>query len=201
MKHLILLLCIGYAVNSYGQTDKPITKGNMLLGGSAGFSFSNVSNQYQFLDQNGVSFLQTVEENDFSISLSPSIGYFVADGLAIGIVPSLSYSHYKSGNNINNYYAVGIGPFIKAYFTNGFFVSLQPGIRYSKNNSGDYKYSTTQFYINPAFGYAFFINPKVSMEPSIGYSYNKNIYKNETATDQTTKTSQLFFSIGFQIFL
>ena len=201
MKHLIFILCIGYAVNSYGQTDKPITKGNMLLGGSAGFSYSNASSQYEYTDQNFMPISQTNEVTDLSLSLYPSVGYFVADGLAIGIAPSLSLTHYKSADNVYNAYAVGIAPFIKAYFTSGFFVSLQPGISYSTSKSGDDRTSTIQFYINPALGYAFFINPKVSIEPSIGYLYNKDIYKYGSYTKETTKTSQLFFGIGFQIFL
>jgi hypothetical protein len=201
MKHLIFLLCICYAVNSYGQTDKPIAKGNMLLGGSAGFSYSNASSQYQYTDLNFMPISQTNEVTDLSLSLYPSVGYFVADGLAIGISPSLSLSHYKSGDNVYNGYGVGIGPFIKAYFTSGFFVSLQPGISYSMSKSGDNKSSTIQFNINPSLGYAFFINPKVSLEPSIGYSYNKVIYKYQSITNETTKTSRLFFSIGFQVFL
>jgi len=201
MKQLIFLLCIGYAINSYGQTDKPITKGNMLLGGSAGFSYSKKTGQYQFSDPYGGPFLQTIEEKNFSLSLSPSIGYFVADGLAIGISPSISYSHNKYGNNTYNGYAIGIAPFIKNYFTNGFFISLEPGILYSASNSGNSKSSTIQLYINPAIGYAFFINPKVSMEPSIGYLYNKNIYKYESSANETTNSSLIFFSIGFQVFL
>lgn len=201
MKCLIFLLCIGYGINSYGQTDKPITKGNMLLGGSVGFSYTTYKDEFVFTDMNGNSFPQTFEEKVTSISFTPLVGYFVSDGLAIGVAPTFSYYHEKYSSNTYSGYAVGIAPFIKAYFNNGLFVSLQSGLNYQTTTSGSSKYSATEFYVNPSLGYAFFINPKVSIEPSVGYLYNKTINKQNVNITTLTINSKIFFSIGFQIFL
>lgn len=128
------------------------------------------------------------------------VGYFVSNRLAIGVAPTFSYYHETYSSFTYNGYTIGIAPFIKAYFNNGLFVSLQSGLDYQTTTSGSNKYKATEFYVSPCLGYAFFINPKVSIEPSVGYSYHKNIDKQNTNINQLGTNSQIFFSIGFQIF-
>src|SRR5690606_9314231 len=76
----------------------PVQQGNWIVGGSIG--------------ELGYSF----EGETFQIGLAPRAGYFVTDGLAIGLQPSLSLRTVKGGDNIWGY---GISPFVRYYFPQG----------------------------------------------------------------------------------
>ncbi len=140
------LLCTTFA---FSQTEK----GNLLLGGTAGFDV-------QFEDP----------DNYISIDLSPELGFFVIDNLAVGAALSIQTS--KAGDFKTS--AIGISPFGRYYFGSGMtriFVHGQVGYVTAKVDFGGGDDSTangTLFHFGP--GVSFFLNKHVAVEGILGYT-------------------------------
>lgn len=203
MKYLFTLMLIFCTLYGNCQIEKPIKKGNITLGGSVGFGYSAASRKSIITDSYGQSFEGTTDQKTMSVYLNPGFGYFVVDGLVIGISPSFSYTHDKYSGFIRNSYSIGITPFAKYYFNNGFFAGFKASYHFSISKQPGYDYSTkyNQISIRPSLGYAIFINSKVSLEPSLEYSFEKAIGKNDMISDDNLKVHQIYFNIGFNIFL
>src|SRR5690625_2332433 len=76
----------------------PIQKGNWIVGGSVG------SVGYSF------------EGETFNVNLMPQAGYFISDGVAIGLTAGGGLQTVKDGDNIWNY---KVAPFVRYYFPEG----------------------------------------------------------------------------------
>jgi hypothetical protein len=117
---------------------------------------------------------------DFStegIYINPKIGYFVANGFAIGLETTLgtSKSHYSSTFSSTTDW-LGIGPFIRYYFKHGKaspFIEAGAGKLDRKQTVNlsyteiVYKYPGRNAHIGP--GIAFFMGEKASLEGIVEY--------------------------------
>jgi hypothetical protein len=191
MKNLITLVLMIVSLNLFSQVEKPITKGNFLIGGSA-------TGGYYSYKYSG----STSSTKYISASFYPSVGYFIVDGLAFGF--SLSSSVYKGLEDYKySNFSAGIGPMAKYYTPFGIFAGGSISYSFSNTtNNNSSKSANNNISINPELGYAYFINSKIALETSINYSYqfSNSSYENQTQ-DSSYKYNRLFFSIGFQIFL
>ncbi|MCY4779962.1 hypothetical protein ORI89_09895 [Sphingobacterium sp. UT-1RO-CII-1] len=153
---------------------EPIKTGNWMVGGALG----NI----------GYSF----EGKSFGIALQPKAGYFVSDGIALGLQTNLGFQSVKDGDDIWNY---GISPFVRYYFPEGasstgrFFSQGDIGI--AGANAG----SDVSFAFGINLGYAHFVTRSVALETTFGYNYSK---ANINAGDKSTG---LGIGLGFQIYL
>lgn len=148
-KHFLLtiatLLC---ATFTFAQT----AKGGMLLGGSAGFD------------------VQFEEPDNFvSVDLQPTLGFFVADNLAVG--GSLVLGYGKIGDFSSTTF--GLIPFGRYYLGEGntrFFLQAQVGFQSTKTDSGfgDSTASGPLFGAGP--GVAIFLNQNVAIEGILAYN-------------------------------
>lgn len=178
LSFIILILFV--STNTFSQIDKPILKGNILLGGSADLEYQSTTNI-----------------NDMAFLLQPEVGYFFVDHLAVGVTPLIQLNHSSSPSVSSNSFALGIGPFVRYYFNNGLFLHLSAdysGVTFKETNFPNQTGSNYQ--IEPAIGYAFFINQKVSLDFKLGYMYN--------ASDQNGThgyNNILSLAVGLQIFL
>lgn len=155
----------------------PIQQGNWIVGGSVG------SLGYSF------------EGETFNINVMPSAGYFVSDGIAIGLTAGAGLQTVKGdGDNVWNY---KVAPFVRYYFPEGasstgrFFGQGDIGISGASAGS----YSDTSFAYGLNAGYAHFITRSVALEVMAGYNYSKSDIA--TAKAQTG----LGVSVGFQIYI
>src|SRR5690554_2153450 len=154
---------------------QPIQKGNWMVGGAIGAL--------------GYSF----ESENFNINLMPKAGYFISDGIAIGMGVDLGFSTVKGGDNIWGY---GIKPFVRYYFPEGssntgrFFGQGDIGITGATEGSAD-----TSFAFGLNMGYAHFITSNVALEVTAGYNYSKSDSANAVAQNG------LGVAVGFQIYL
>lgn len=154
---------------------KPIQKGNWIVGGSIGAL--------------GYSF----ESENFNINLMPKAGYFISDGIAVGLGVDLGFSTVKGGDNIWGY---GVKPFIRYYFPEGasstgrFFGQGDLGITGATEGAAD-----TSFAFGINMGYAHFITSTVALEVTAGYNYSKSEAANAVAQNG------LGAAVGFQIYL
>jgi outer membrane autotransporter protein len=172
-------------------------QGTMLVGGDVDFY------SYSSKMKDGNTTVKTGTQTSFG--LSPRFGYFVIDKLAVGASVNLSLSKYDSKSSFgsdNTSTGVSIGPFVRYYFDPGFFVQGSFGVgatNYHYDNVGgenDVKYRTSNFGLG--VGYAYFLNDNIAIEPMIGYASYSSKTKGSDAKDIN---SQLYLSVGFQIYL
>lgn len=170
MKKLILgVLFLAFSNNVFAEKVLPITKGNYLLGGW-------ISSYY---------YDNEIFHKTFSIGISPNIGYFILDNLALGVRPTAHYQYTnQGGGNEYNYYSWGLNIFGKYYFNNGFLAELSGGAIVDQDNKIFYS-------LFPRIGYAYFINNKVSIEGLIGPNFHLGDHE----------YFEIPLSIGFQVFL
>lgn len=153
----------------------PIQRGNWIVGGSIGAL--------------GYSF----ESENFNINVMPKAGYFITDGIAVGLGVELGFSTVKGGENIWGY---GIKPFVRYYFPEGasstgrFFAQGDLGITGATEGAAD-----TSFAFGLNMGYAHFITRTVALEVTAGYNYSKSDSANAVAQNG------LGAAVGFQIYL
>jgi hypothetical protein len=199
MKNILIFILVFACLKVSAQIEKPIYKGNYIIGGNISGSYSNntLTETVNYTINNTFSSDNfKIKTTNYNFSFSPNIGYFITNGLATGITPILSYQ--KSENNSNNgsgvskVYSIGIGTYLKYYFQNGFFVNMSIQYQYNKtHNTNEYIYrdlatstidgkedivSNNQyntFGISPGLGYAIFVNSKISLETMISYLYQR----------------------------
>ncbi|HQW01849.1 MAG TPA: hypothetical protein PLV75_06940 [Saprospiraceae bacterium] len=135
------------------------------------------------------------EGNDTSeiwFNLSPNVGYYITNDLAIGA--RFSLFTYSYGGSVN--YQVGVGPWARYYFINSLFA--QAGMDFGSAGFDFFSFnadggSTT---IHMGIGYSWFLNNSVAIEPSLQYSiYSAD--EDGLLADYT----RFGFNIGVQAFI
>lgn len=190
MKKVFLTLVLGvFATSAFAQEittpqtsanvgSTPIKQGNWLVGGSIG------SLGYSF------------EGENFNININPQAGYFISDGVAVGLGVGAGLQTVNGGDNIWNY---RVAPFVRYYFPEGasstgrFFGQGDIGI--SGTGATDERNAETSFAFGINAGYAHFISRNVALEGMVGYDYSKSDFANAQAKNG------LGIKVGFQIYL
>ena len=188
MKQLIICLLLVISIGLLAQSEKPIEKGQLMLGGGGSFGYGSE-----------LSDSETTSGN-VSFSLYPSVGFFVAHGFAMGVSPSIGFTS-TFGDYTNNYTTLGLGVVLVKYFDIGIFIRGIFDYGYSLINYESYygpeKTKDHSAAFIPAVGYAFFLGPNVALEIAINNKFNMGFRPEESSTFSTRS----YFSAGFQIFL
>jgi hypothetical protein len=174
----ICLICIIWAVtltNAKGQ----LTKGNWLVGGNGSFII-----QEQNLFGNKIT--------SNRLQLSPNIGYFFHDKLAVGLKPRLDILKYTNSGFRSVVRAGSVGPFLRYYLLpEDKLLNLLTEVNYQylfgMSNSGRDIYTLSA-------------GPVVYFNSSIGLEFTVN-YELMNIKDSNTDTKTLFFGLGFQVHL
>ena len=195
MKLLLTIFTIFFLdITAEAQLDKS----TWLVGGSSNFYSSN---------RDYVSFVTPAangSSKDLNLTISPNVGYFIIDKIAIGLRPYFSWGKGEfipndplySGSTSNSK-RYGIGPFARYYFLDKekqfnilTDVSYQIG---EWNQGGKGKLSNFSFLAGPVI----YFNTSVGMEFLLGYST-----QSEELKDFSKNSSKGFsVNIGFQIHL
>lgn len=174
MKNLLLgmLLLVSAALSA--QT----MQGQWMVGGDAGFNSTTPVHD------------GTSGDATTTISINPTLGYFVIDNLAVGL--NLGFTTVTDQGSqfvvgpLVRYYFVNLGESAKLFGQGRFnFVSTSP-------DQGD-SVSGTQWGIG--VGLAWFLNPHVALEGILEYS------STTPNSDFDIKSNNIGFNIGFQIHL
>jgi hypothetical protein len=184
MKHFFVAIFLITALNLFAQDVNPTQKGNLMLGGGGSIGYG--------------SDLGETSSGNFSFSLSPSVGFFLSDGFALGVAPLVSLNTSFSDNSYNSV-SVGTGLFLVKYFGIGIFVRGTVGYDLNHYYSSSLYYTSNSIhsiYIIPEVGYAFFLGPNVALELSL-----KDVFDIRINDSSTTFSSRTKVSAGFQIFL
>ncbi|PKF75896.1 OmpW family outer membrane protein [Chryseobacterium sp. PMSZPI] len=124
-------LLLAGAVALFGLSNAQMTKGDWVISGNTGIGFNNVTTTVKVAGQS----VDGPKTNTFSIT--PSVGYFVIDKLAVGI--DLGYvtattKYQRNKTTISNF---SVMPTATYYFTNStkFVPFLGAGIGYASNKT------------------------------------------------------------------
>jgi hypothetical protein len=192
---LVIFAILIFSSSAQAQLDK----NTWLVGGSASF-YASKRGYVSYVNPgvNGYS-------NDVHLSLSPNIGYFIANKLAVGLRPFFSWGkgqYYTddplSSGGKSDSKRYGIGPFVRYYFlemTKQYNllseISYQAGTWNSEGAKGELNY------FNVLVGPVLFFNSAVGLELLLGYSAS-----NEELKGYSKSSPKGFaINIGFQIHL
>ena len=174
MKKLVLLttlLIFGFTANTQAQ----IEEGNILLGADIGSGIVTSSTGGLFGFNLGLD-----EDSGYNIGISPKLGYFLSDNLAVGAIVNLGYDN-AAGDDADaaNIFTYGVQGFSRFYFTPSdvdlgddvpagqFFLETQAGIAGRNIEDSD---STNGFAFGFGPGYSYFLNSSVALEASVKYN-------------------------------
>ena len=131
---------------NYGLSAQTVGEGAWMIGGSAGF------NSIKYADDDNSTTL---------FNLSPNLGYFIIDDLAIGLRASL-YSESYDGDSESQF---GIGPWARFYVVNNLFA--QGGIDFGPSQFDLFSWFSGEgsTNIHLGVGYSWFLNNSVAIEP------------------------------------
>lgn len=192
------------------QADAQFKKGMRMTGASVG-SVSVNSGKSDVSFPPPTTGFESNNQN-FQLSLNPSMGWFISENTAVGGLLTLGYRHQKIfdeangttfNKNTGKSFNFGIGGFARNYFASsgsnmkpfgqfslnfGTGGSSHDGFRFSGNNKDMFEgKSSGDFFANAAlsFGFTKMLTSHTGLDLFAGYnySYNKNTYKTTTLTD------------------
>ncbi len=210
MKKLILLVLVLLLVVSgalFGQYNKNIKAGNFMLGGGLSFSPYMQNRKFEF----GGEEVAAAKYTQFAIAANALGGYFVTDGLEIGLAFFFDYynTKYKESENvyIDMYY--GIGPQVCYFFDLGGslapYVSAAVLYRGSTEKTkpaggGGTTSKTSGFVIEPRAGVNIFITDSVAFD--LGLFFNYIIRKDpDSDPEEVNKYMIIGLLAGINVFL
>jgi len=200
---LFIVSLISCIINtSFGQIEKPFTKGNMLTGGSLAFSFGSMKDFKPGIDPlPGVTYSTKSKAMESNLSL----GYFVLNQFALGLKCEILLSREITTSSLTSETEWDItnkdfliGPIMRFYTKPGIFVEGSAGLRILKNISDDDVLKWIKYSWSTGIGYSILINKSIAIEPIISYRFlNTDIPE----INENEKLGELNMSIGFQIYL
>jgi hypothetical protein len=202
MKPIIVILLstclsIHYAM---GQVEKPITKGNIFIGGALSFNNQNIkksepADPYQYISN--------TDTKKFQADLYS--GYFILNQFAIGINTNFGIINVKESDNYSQvtreykYSNLSFGPRLRYYSKAGIFLESSAAIGYAKENYANKTTKWKNYSVSTGIGYNLFLSKSVAIESEIMYTHmSRPPYEDELSEDIT---NELKLTIGFQVFL
>ena len=173
------LLCLG-TFSAAAQTDR----GQVMAGGSVNFNIPT---------GDGDNIRQS------SLSATPSIGFFVANNVALGFGLPITVSRYEDtgARSITRNSSFAFAPFGRYYFGSANikpFLEARFGIQRFRNSrsvpGGQSENTDNALFVGMGGGIAFFLNEHVALEPKLTYdAYSRN-----------NTSSSFNFNLGFQVY-
>lgn len=175
------------------------SKGNFLIGGTLGFSFSNtnVNTSQTGLDE------QIGETTTVAVDFTPKIGYFLAKNFAAGVQFEYTTLSAKTENEKNVATKFLTGPFARYYIPLGgkkaFLLESNFGFGRTSVSEGSADVSTTLLGFGIGPGITIFSSDLIGIEALAKYNWQRGI--TEIGEARTTeKISEIDFVLGLQIY-
>ncbi len=194
MKKLLLFVTIAflsYTVNA--QTEK----GKWIISGSTSISYATTNLTLEFEGE------EISDDTKGSIfSLTPSVGYFVINNLAVGL--DLSFASTNNDNGTTDVTTSSFSSILGGtyYFEAGDkfkpFVGLGAGLITTSSGDDD-ALKSNGLALRGRGGLAYFVNQSLSIDFSVLY-LNTN-QKNKENSDLVSKNSSIAVGLGFSLFL
>ena len=169
---MLFVILLGSAVTAKAQLEE----GNVIIGGhlaNMGFGLG--------------------EKSSFALGISPKVGYFIEDNIAVGGKVSLGYQTVEREGNIFDYAINAFGRYYLQPGEKGVQTPLNHGRFFAEVGAGiaGTNGASLGFNLNFGPGYAYFITPNVSLEALLKYN----------GTFGARSSNGLGFNLGFQIHL
>ncbi|PNE28873.1 hypothetical protein BHU09_04755 [Tannerella sp. oral taxon 808] len=170
----LLMSAIMIAVCSFGAMNAQLQKGSVMVGGGVGnlnFGFGSGSN--------------------FSIGITPRVGYFIQDHVAIGAKVTGVFTGQRHSSNT---YSYGVNAFGRYYFgKKEFKTGLKEGRWFAEAGAGfsGVKGADVGFNVNFGPGYSYFLNEHIALEALA-------LYNGQFGDGSVNGMS---INVGFQIYL
>ena len=209
---VIFFYLVSLSINAQVTTDQ----GTILLGlGTDALSFTSVSVN----DMDGGTVDYDLDKNTLSeYKLNTKLGYFISDGLALGLGLSLGGSTRVQEQDSYDYQrdssGYTISPFIRYHFgESGVYgeVAYSIGSSSWKAESDGYDYESEPIKVSGLIigvGYAIYVNDMISISPSISYSLLTSVI-DDAAYDANTggyddleiQMGGIGFALGVNLYL
>ncbi len=193
-----ILLVAGLAL--FGTASAQMEKGSWVVGGSTAIGFNNLSAKVKVENTTE----ETPSVNIFT--LTPSVGYFATDNLAVGLdagfanagvsedgtkisvnlftlMPTGTY-YFKSGNNIVPYLGAGIG-----------YATASVNVKFDSTTETE---SVDGFAWKAKGGFVYLLNQNVGIDLGVGYT---NVTHNNSAEDLKVGINSFGVNAGVSVFL
>ncbi|SHL66964.1 outer membrane beta-barrel protein [Chryseobacterium polytrichastri] len=202
-------LLVAGAVALFSLSNAQMTKGDWVVSGNTGLGFNTTSS--------------TVKANGKSedgpkiskFSITPSVGYFVIDGLAVGIDLGFDSETNKYEGDKRTYTRFSVMPTATYYFNTGgkFFPFVGAGIGYATSKT---KYNFSNSIVDPILfdantkedgltwkakaGVTYMATQSLGINLGLGFDqfYTKNTYYN---TEVKTTRNNFGVNVGFSYFI
>lgn len=192
-----------FLLSSHAQ----IAQGSWLIGGDVGFGFSNVKNSYTL----GSTTISTLG-NTSNFILSPRVGFFVIDNLAVGVNVDFSGSSYteKDGADTEKdaVTRLAVGPFARYYLALGqVYPFIEAGINFgSANYISSFNNSETRTThrlnnMGAGPGVAFFVADNVAVEALVKYNRSVEKYDGSGGSEIKMTTGGILVAVGVQAYI
>ncbi len=195
-KLVLVVALVASSTLSYAQCEK----GKIMVGGESSLSFTSLSHKLK--DDNG----SVNDGSTTNIDFTPQVGYFIMDGLAVGLALPISYENDEAQNgNKDKTTTFIMAPFVRYYFGSS---SLRPFVQGAvgfgsltnkEERVGNPVVETKAsiFMWDIAGGVAYFFNEHVSVDAAL--SYGSTSYKVKENNPNNTKyiSSGFGFKVGF----
>ncbi|MEC5158140.1 OmpW family outer membrane protein [Chryseobacterium sp. MP_3.2] len=196
MKKMFLVGAVALFATMNAQTEK----GSWVVGGSTTLGFNSVSTKYSAGNNS---------ESDPKIStftITPSVGYFVIDKLAVGLDLGYTSISTKDDNENVSVSTTSVLPTATYYFksASNLIPYLGAGIGYAsqKTEYGSEDLTLDGFAWKAKGGLVYLINQNVGVDLGLGYNQFVNTQdETEFSTEYKTTTSTLGVNVGFTLFL
>jgi len=189
-----------FVFSANGQT----TRGTILIGGESSFDLNSMNSKWKSDDGSGSL------SNSVSLGISPKIGFFIIDNLAVGVKLPINF-YFQKDKNSDKYSStsLGISPFLRYYFgTSNIKPYLNGSVGFSSMTMRDNpasgpsdKSTTGMFSFDLGGGIGIFLNDKVSVDIGVGYNYTS--YKDKENNDNNYRDiySGIGLGVGISILL
>jgi len=192
-------------------------KGNILVGVSSTLNLTGTGTDLMNLGYTSVKYksdatgyTEPKPDKTFSINLSPKVGYFVADNMALGLDVNMAVSNEKDGENSAKYNQTLFcaGPFVRYYIPTSkvlpfFELSGAYGSLKSKYDSDSFNdtYTSSILAFGGGIGLAAPLGEKVTFDVLAGYNSLILKSKKDNPDNERTIIGTLGLKIGFTFFL
>lgn len=188
MKKTILSIMIAGATLLATNANAQLQKGTLMVGGDLANLNIGLRKDY----------------TDISFSLSPKLGYFIKDNIAVGGYVDLGFEHESVSKIYTNTINYGIGAFGRYYVSDPraillkhtrFFAEANVGISgYNSKPEGGSSSTTNGLGLGIGPGVAYFITPNIGLEALLKYDLGVGF-------GNSTTSHNFSINVGFQIYL
>ncbi|MBN2441769.1 MAG: outer membrane beta-barrel protein [Spirochaetales bacterium] len=201
-KILILLILLLVGSMLFGQDNKAIKSGNIMIGGSlsGGVEMGSYSTIFDGEEVTGS------KVNILNIGLMAEIGYFIIDQLEVGAVLRFTNDKLSNPDNSDEYLSqtqIGIGVQAGYYFDLGGMLAMYGKVSAMYlTQTDDYsgtESSSSGFQVIPEVGAALFLNNNAAIQ--IAGFLNYNSISDDEVDDVSVNTITYGIKIGAAIFM